>query len=644
MKLRLDYLIIDCESEPVRIDFSDFNFFHGEMGTGKSTIARLIDYCMGSRTLEMTPALQTEFVSATLCLWFEDSRILVERAKGRNIAEVVWGDRQFPIPVLAPNGPVLPNEKFEILSDFFCYLLMGKIPKVRKSQAQEDSGLQRLSWRNFMWFCYLDQASMDSSFFELDPEAHHHKRLASRNVLRLLLGFHQEQVAELEEELEQTKNDRHVLEQSSELIQGILSDAGYHSLEEVNNRIAKLQSKLGAMETKLASYESNQDSDQIHYAEKIRSKARTLTDEIDSVALAIDDLEKIVAGDERHRNEILNLSVKVQRVEGARAVLNGVDFEQCPRCTQPLPKRSSGMCSVCGQPEESTAPESLQEQIKDDVAARIRELDEIIRLQKGQIIALQHRRTSLLEAKSKLESELTQVMTEYDSTYLSNNKGLIREIAELKEELGGLEKAKALPARMQGMKEEILILQDREDSLKSALEERRLAAEADLTSLEKLKSFFLDSLVKSRVLEIGPDDKVKMASPTFLPEIVGEAGFLTTISFGNLGSGGKKNLFKCCFALAIHRFAAATGVTLPTFLIIDSPMKNISEEINREQFEAFYSHLYDLAGGELVGTQFIVMDKQFFPPIENQVPAIRERLMSLDDAEHPPLLPFYSAA
>jgi hypothetical protein len=87
-------------------------------------------------------------------------------------------------------------------------------------------------------------------------------------------------------------------------------------------------------------------------------------------------------------------------------------------------------------------------------------------------------------------------------------------------------------------------------------------------------------------------------------------------SFANLGSGGKKTFFKCYFAGAIHRSVARTGAFLPKVLIIDSPMKNISERENPEEFAGFHEMLHELAETRLKDTEFIVIDKEIFRPIE----------------------------
>ncbi|MDP2268514.1 MAG: hypothetical protein Q8K46_05020, partial [Deltaproteobacteria bacterium] len=138
------------------------------------------------------------------------------------------------------------------------------------------------------------------------------------------------------------------------------------------------------------------------------------------------------------------------------------------------------------------------------------------------------------------------------------------------------------------------------------------------------------------------DDNVEMRPPHFLPEVTSaNSGDLTVTSFTNLGSGGKKTLFKCCFAVAAHRLAVEIGAMLPTLLIIDSPMKNISERENREQFIGFFEMLYDLCNAELEGTQFILIDKEVCWPPEDFQPSFQERHMKPDDDNYPPLIRYY---
>src|SRR5690606_14092609 len=120
-----------------------------------------------------------------------------------------------------------------------------------------------------------------------------------------------------------------------------------------------------------------------------------------------------------------------------------------------------------------------------------------------------------------------------------------------------------------------------EQQLRAQLKKARENAERDTGNLTLLKKLFLDCLLRAKLSGFYPDDAVEMNPPNFLPEVSSAGGGdLAVTSFSNLGSGGKKTLFKCCFAVAVHRLASQIGALLPTFLIIDSPMKNISEREN----------------------------------------------------------------
>ena len=88
-----------------------------------------------------------------------------------------------------------------------------------------------------------------------------------------------------------------------------------------------------------------------------------------------------------------------------------------------------------------------------------------------------------------------------------------------------------------------------------------------MKNLRQLAGLFLDCLVRSNIPGFAPSDSVHIVPPWFLPQIEGgDTGELVQTSFSNLGSGGKKNLFKCCFAIAFHLLATELSSMLPTLL------------------------------------------------------------------------------
>lgn len=642
MKLQLDKLELTCRKATEVIDFERINYFYGEMGAGKSTIARLIDYCLGSRQLVMTPALQSEFVTVALDIVVGDTDLRLERERDSGQVLATWGVQQVVIPIRSANGPVISDTKVEVLSDLIFHLNGSKPPRVRKSQHNEDSALERLSLRDLLWYCYLDQDSMDSSFFNLDREAENFRRLKSRNVLRSILGVHQEKVAELEEILEQVRRERQRDIDSANALDESLEDAQFSNLEDIISRSSEVTDRIKLLDKRIKAIRKDKASLVTHASDKLRTKARHIASEMEAVERTIEELTDTIAGDKRHVNEVIALSTKVRRLQSARAVLNDVDFISCPRCTQLLPKRKTSQCRVCGQ-NNSNRPidEDSGEETQADIKSRISEIEELIEAQGIQVKRLRRRREDLRKTKEEVDLELNRAMRRYDSAYLAEAISTEIERAELGQEWKYLQRLKVLPIRVEELRQRSDSLAEVESSVRRELRQAREAAEQDLSNLNKLKGLFLDCLVRAKIPGFTYDDIVEMQPPWFLPLIEGASGEMATTSFSTLGSGGKKNLFKCCFALAVHRLSAEIGTLLPTLMIIDSSMKNISERENRKQFEAFHHLLYELADDELKEIQFILIDKEFCPPADESDIKVKSRHMRVDSKMEPPLISYY---
>jgi hypothetical protein len=83
LEFHLTSLVLAFKKETVTIPFGEVSYFWGQMGAGKTSIARLIDYCLGG-SIELSPALQNEFVSATLKLKLKKGDLELERARETN--------------------------------------------------------------------------------------------------------------------------------------------------------------------------------------------------------------------------------------------------------------------------------------------------------------------------------------------------------------------------------------------------------------------------------------------------------------------------------------------------------------------------------------------------------------------------------
>ena len=645
MRVRLQQLDMTCKKSVETIAFAGFNYFYGEMGAGKSSIARLIDYCLGG-SLDLTPAMQSEFVAADLSLTVNEVPLSLFRERESDQVVATWGpeskQEQQVVPARKPSGVVIPGTDVENLTDLLFHLSGVRPPKVRRSQYHEESGLERLSFRDLFWYCYLDQDSMDSSFFNLDTDADQWRRLKSRNVLRFVLGVHQERVADLELQLEELRLERAKYAEAAKVLAQTLEEAGVSTELGLTEHLASLDRELHDLDAKIGEIRTHAEVQRSHVADSLRSKARDLASEIAAIETAISEINEAIVQDTRHLNELLSLSTKFRRIASARAVLDGVAFERCPKCTHVLPARSPGVCPVCGEPEGAPEDAKCEAAIAErDLVTRKGELEEIIAAQNAQLKSLQRRVRSLCDAKVQVDQQLGIAMRQYDSAYLSEALASEQRRSAVSEEIRSTARLRTLPAKVAALRKEADDLAAKEAAVRRELSEARKAAEMDTKNVGTLRKLFLDCLLRSRLAGFTENDVVRIPPRTLLPEVAGESGDLAITSFSTLGSGGKKTLFKCCFALAIHRLAVSIGAFLPTLLIIDSPMKNISERENRSQFEGFHQLLYELSGSELEGTQFLLIDKEYCAPAAGCQIEIRLRHMKVDDAENPPLIRYY---
>jgi hypothetical protein len=647
MKFNLVSLKLSLRRADEQIEFAKLSYFWGQMGAGKSSIARLVDYCLGG-TIQLSPALQAEFVSATLILELERATVTIERARDASDVFASWDGDQGPYSVVIPSrvadGEVIPETGVETLSDLVFWLSNINPPRVRKSKAKSDSKIVRLSLRDLLWYCYLDQDHIDSSFFHLEESAEFYMRLKSRDVIRYVIGYHDERVADLEAELDQLRANRTARVASIDSLSKVLAEVGMESEAQVAEREASLRASIIKVDAELTALRTgSREAQTTHATDELKKLARGLGVAIAKLDLDAEELRTMRDRHVRHRNEIEMLGLKFRRSAEAREILGDVAFIACPRCSQNLPSRPTRCCEVCGQDDlVDLADPAEVAALEVDITSRRAELNDAIAAIDKSLTEIRARRASLLKPKNKAEADINRALAEQDSAFLSMSLLKERERAALEAELTSIAWLLRLPLLLQQQREALAQIVALEQAKREALRNARNKAEADRTSLDRFAGYFLDCLVRSGVPGIQRNDRVELEPPSFYPAILSaDPGDLTVSTFTSLSSGGKKTLYKCCFAIALHRIAAQLHAPLPELLVIDSPMKNISERENRAQFEGFYRMLYQLNAAELRETQFVLIDKEFLAPPGELAAGVTNRHMQPDSDEHQPLIRYY---
>lgn len=641
MEMKFQTLTLQCRKSREVIEFSpQVSYFHGQISAGKSSIMRLIDYCLGG-DLERTPAILKEMVSVELSATISDKQVLFERhAQSLSHVQVTWRDERgrsgsVLAPIDAGQNPIWQYDVFN-LSDLIFYL-NGITPiKVRKSKYDEDTSLVRLSFRDVMWYCYLDQDNLDSSFYWLK---HPFKDMKSRDAMRFITGFYTERMNDLEIQLDEARQQRMAKTEAAKQIRSFLQEYGYGTESDVAKEIGNAENEL-VQALKELSVIRQEHTASTHFVDELRGMLRDLSDQLAHEEQALADLCERIKEQESLKAELLSGKFKLARAESASAVLSGVSFKYCPSCGSDLsdnPPADSDVCRLCGRiptvPKDDTVPQA--EIVRIDLNSRIEDLTESIEKHTEGKSRQERLIAKIKEKKATLDTRLTEELASYDSAFLARSRELERRVATLEERKRGLEKTAQMLNAVSNLEKEVSQFRAREDELKQEL----LVEKSKLTEAEKriiaIQDAYLEALLKSHVPGVSEDDTVSINRNTWIPWIYPKEG--DGYSFFNAGSGGKKTLLNVCYALAVHRVAAEHRLPLPKFLMIDTPMKNIGEDVNADIFRSFYMYLYDLAQGPLSSTQFIIIDKEYIKPSEGPELQVVEKFMSPDF----PLISYY---
>ena len=172
------------------------------------------------------------------------------------------------------------------------------------------------------------------------------------------------------------------------------------------------------------------------------------------------------------------MKFKFRRVSTAKAVLGGLAFDYCPRCTQKLPQRSEEECSVCGLPDiETENPEFDNKTVEKDADERNKELSDVISRQKIQLRDLRIRQAEFQREKGSVDAELNMAMKNYDSAFLSQALAFERRKGFLEKSIEDLKKWKVLPQKVTEQQKKADELSLEESKIRQELKELRKAAE-----------------------------------------------------------------------------------------------------------------------------------------------------------------------
>ncbi len=642
MNIRLTHLVVRARQTTEELHFTKtVTFLYGPVGTGKSTVARLVDYCFGGK-LERTPAIQQEFVSVILGAKLGEYECTFERgAEDTQAVRVTWssGEDNFGsvnAPLSAGEVKLLDAEVYS-LSDLLFHLCGVEPIKVLKRSLDPDSPMIRLSFRDVWWYCYLDQTHLDSSFFRLEDPFRGRK---SQDAMRFFTGLHSERLSQLQADLYRTVTQQHGAREAVAQIRRFMGRFDFDSEFELAGQIETAKRELRVAEEQKQTLETHRATT-IHPTDELRNRLRRLSGTVSDLREAISASQNTLAEQEALRAELITAKVKTGRTEQAGRILDGVDYSCCPQCGSDISKRPSPVeqCRLCGTPSTAISRPSVDaEAIRREINDRIDQITDSINRRQQALERSERELQRAESAKRQLDRQLQDELRRYDSAFIESIRAVDREIATLEERLRLLVQLQEMPRAISELEEQAGSSQGHIDRLRSQIEEERgrlrIADENARAIADKFKAIML----KVGFPGVSGEDNIVLDPRNWKPMVIHSE---LAWGFWDTGSGGKKTLFNVCYALAVHMVARERSMPVPNILIIDSPTKNISDDENREIIQSLYREIYRFAATENgTSTQFLLIDSDLVEP-EAEFTGFSQRRMAGEPGA-PSLISYYS--
>ncbi|MBS1634036.1 MAG: hypothetical protein JST10_15845, partial [Bacteroidetes bacterium] len=468
-----------------------------------------------------------------------------------------------------------------------------------------------------------------------------------REVLKYILQYSTQKLIELEERLHDYKRIRFSKISTATGLREFLRKFGFSTETEIDKQAETTRNKLKAAREEKKRLESGYLKD-THSSDQLRANIRKLIEEISTKEQAINDLEARIIQQESLRSELVATKFKLAKSSAIATIFLGVDFDNCPSCGTSIKSRITQVdnCKLCGSDLGHEKPNltDQSEVIQSDLNDRIKELESSIDFHKKALSKTKKEFSAKSTKRKELDEKLQNELRQYESIFLSNIRKIDQNVATLEERMKGLNRLKMMPVEISKLETDAAEIYKKEQLLKEQILSEKQNIVKGETLIDDLEETFLKILTEIGVPGVTSEDKVHINRKTWDVMIYPKGEAYLSWNFYNAGSGGKKTLFNSCFMFALHTVASRNNLPIPSFIIIDTPMKNIDKEVNQDIFRNFYNYLYDLASSVLNNTQFVIIDNNYIqPPLDIKL-NFYDRYMTNDDPSFPPLLKHYTGA
>ncbi|MES9898226.1 MAG: AAA family ATPase [Sedimenticola sp.] len=550
------------------------NIIYGDSTTGKSSILDLIDYLLGAKKFELYPEISATARYAVLDVTLNQDRYSIRRdifdsSRPIEVYPCAFADiENFAVKKYLPTFQTSTKyPEMEFFSDFLLSALNLTNLKIKRAPTKDDSKLVRLSFRDLIQYCYVDQDDLGSKKY-LRPD-NYAVQVKNAEVFKYLFNALDCQISELEQDISEKSQKKTEIEKKFSFVSEFLRESEFGSMLSLDNEVTKTDNDIGLLQEQINQLNSRLTADNEVYR-AIKSSLDEI--ELDKKALKqqMFDGDRKIERFTRLHNDYLTDIAKFNSSLEARSVIGEIPDEiaLCPVCDGTLHLESAKQ-NFDIEPSDKITHElnSLKRRVKDT--------EQLINDSKKQW-EIDNSRLKMLEEDEKRARELLDQNTkELVSPYLAERDMHVKQLGELNQ------KRVELVSRLK-IRNQHRLLTDQIKSLELSigqLKERLDKLKKEAPSMADVLSNLSDNLQHYlSFIKIKDPTGVSYTTNRFLPVLRG-------IEYGSIRSGGLRTIVGIGYLCSLMEEALRTQMSYPSFLMIDTVGKYLGKTKAQSKYQ-----------------------------------------------------------
>jgi hypothetical protein len=597
----------------------------GEISTGKSSVLEFIDYCLGASSHPIHPEVQRQARSALLEVDLSGQIVVLERPLFTphpaafvhlcSLDEMDGPHGKVRRP-LAPPGD--PDSLSSLLLDH-CGLAGISL---KEAPSKADSATDPLSFRDLMWLCYLPNHRLADR--QLLHEGSYMENLKLRQVIEVVFGVHDDQLAKLGDSVAAAREHGRALRAEIKSLEAFLQEQGIKTPDELRQQLQAISAETASVAARLEQLVQQMKASST-FADELRTEHSASQRRTAEVSTRVRDRDTLLRRLLPLRGQYAEDEKKLIFYGEARTLFDPLRVVVCPSCLQALPEAAAikdGHCSLCGQ---DVIPSSETFDVSAELSAlrlRKRELDKYVTEVEAQLVEARQQLIAAQGQEAELRSRVDAQVAQSLAPFVAEHDDLVGRREKLSASKSEAERTLSLFEGLERRRAEAAQVDERIVTLRARIQQLELerpSREALVSDLSQRFAGILEDFGFPKLFDPTPP----FIDSHFTPHVRG-------VPYRDIGSSGAMTLSSLAWFIALYERVISTGAAHPGFIMIDGPQTHLTPT-SENQLDEFADpaivhrvwQRLETLGNQLNGAGQVIVVDNAPPPAVNPAVVVR---------------------